>query len=65
MPTETYEFFSNAIKNGVFDDKYGKKGNVQLIAATEAFVLSGTLSKDEKRDLLKELSFRSRKLDSN
>ncbi len=61
MAAETYEFFSRAIKKGVFDDKYGKKGNEQLIAATEAFVLSGALSKDEKRDLLKELSFRSRK----
>lgn len=57
---QTYEFFSSAIKNGIFDDKYGKKGEQQLIAATEAFVLSGALSKDEKRDLLKELSFRSR-----
>jgi hypothetical protein len=60
MPAETYEFFSTAIKKGIFDDKYGKKGNEQLIAAIEAFVLSGTISKDEKRDLLKELAFRSR-----
>ena len=61
MAAETYDFFSKAIKKGVFDDRYGKKGNQQLIAATEAFVLSGALSKDEKRDLIKELSQRSRK----
>jgi hypothetical protein len=61
MPAETYEFFSIAIKKGVFDDKYVKKGSEQLIAATETFVLSGALSKKEQKDLIKELSFLSRR----
>jgi hypothetical protein len=61
MAAETYEFFSSAIKKGIFDDKYGKKGDQLSIASTEAFVLSGALSMKEQKDLIKELSFRSRK----
>jgi hypothetical protein len=61
MAAETLDFFSRAIKKGVFDARYGNSGSKQIIAATDPFVLSGALSKDEQNELFRELSHRTMK----
>ena len=58
MSRATFEFFSMEIKTGVFDARNGNTGSKQLITATDKYVMSGVLSKDEQKDLLREFSDR-------